>query len=254
MFRPFAIRSIDEKRVENLSQIVARTARIGNLLFSQSSTWRFRWNLTPSDHTWQETVTEEENPKVMTNPSVVVYPAIEKIGDVDGIELVKPILKEEAEIFFLRSFSKLSSDSEVSRKGSLDNNDLTYSKSTVPRPVAHDRAPPEHSSLQERLQSRTVLEAVPTSGQLPTEGQQPYLDPQTAHPETTEPQSRMIVSNSDVVSPLPPQEEKINGLGQSLSTAGTTIGGLPGTATKKGRRRRRKSRPISCAKSINTWH
>ena len=231
MSRPFAIRSLKNQRVENLSHIVARTAKIGNMLFSQPSSWRFRWNLTPNDHTRQETVPEEENPKVMTKPSVVVYPAIEKIGDVDGIDLVKPILKEEAEIFLLRSFSNLSSDSEVSRKGSLDNNDLTHSKSAVPRPVAHHRAPPEHSSLQERLQSRTILEAVPTSGQLPTEGQQLYLGPQTAHPETTEPQSRIIVSNSDVVSPLPPQEEKINGLGQSLSTAGTTIGGLPGTAT-----------------------
>ena len=204
MFRPLAIRSLDEKRVEHLSQIVARTARIGSLLFGQSSTWRFRWNLTPSDHTRQETVPEEQNPKVMTNDSVVVYPAIEKIGDVDGIELVKPILKEKAEIFFLGSFSNVTSDSELSRKGSLNNNDLTHSKSTVPRPVAHDRAPPEHSSLQERLQLRTVLEAVPTSEQLPTEGEQPYLGPQTAHPETTEPQSGINVSNSDVVSPLPP--------------------------------------------------
>ena len=36
---------------------------------------------------------------MMTKPSVVVYPAIEKISDVEGIELVKPILKEEAEVF-----------------------------------------------------------------------------------------------------------------------------------------------------------
>ena len=42
------------------------------------------------------------------------------------------------------------------------------------------------------------------------------------------------MSNSDVVGPLPPQEKKIEGLGQSVSTAGTKIGGLPGTGTKKG--------------------
>ena len=42
------------------------------------------------------------------------------------------------------------------------------------------------------------------------------------------------MSNSDVVGLLPPQEEHIEGLGQSLSTAGTKIGGLPGTGTKKG--------------------
>lgn len=176
----------------------------------------------------------------MTKSSVVVYPAIEKTGDVDGIELVKPILKEEAEAFFPRTFSNLSSESEVRRKGSLDNNNLTHSKNTVPRPIAHDRASPEHSSLPERLQSKTVLEAAPTSGQLPFEGQQPSLAPQTAHPETTEQQSRMNVSNQDVVVPLPPQEENIKGPGwikdlrQSLRTAGTKFGGLPGTGTKKG--------------------
>ena len=99
MFEPFAIRSLVEKKVENLSQIVARTAKIGNILFSQPSTWRFSWNLAPSDHRRQETVPEEEKVKVMTESSVIVYPAIEKTGDVDGIKLVKPILKEEAEIY-----------------------------------------------------------------------------------------------------------------------------------------------------------
>ena len=113
----------------------------------------------------QETVPEEENTKVMTKSSIVVYPAIEKIGD----------LKEEAEAFLPRTIFNLSSDSEVRRKGSLDDNDLGHSKSTVPKPVAHDRALPEHSTLVERLQSKTVLEAAATSGQLPFEGQQPSL-------------------------------------------------------------------------------
>ena len=240
MFTPFAIRSLKEKRVENLSQIVARTAKIGNILFGQPSTWRFRWNLTPSNHTRQETILEEKDTKVMIKPSVVVYPAIEKIGDVDGVELVEPIVKEEAEVFFLTTFSNLSSDTGVSRKGSLDNNDLVHSKSTVPRPVAHDRAPPEHPSFPERLPSRTVLEEVPTSGQLPFEGPQPSLGSQTAYPETTEPQTRIDVSNSDVVGSLPPHGEKIKGprrikgWGQSLRTVGTKIGGLSGTGTKKG--------------------
>ena len=188
----------------------------------------------------QETVPEEDNTKAMTKLSMVVYPAIEKIGDADGIELVKPILKEEAEVFFLRTFSNLSSDPEVRRKGSLDNNDLTHSRSTVPRPVAHNRAPPEHSSLPERLQSKTVLEAAPTSGRWPFEGQQPSLVPQAAHPEETEPQSQTNVSASDVVGPLPPKGEKtkgprrITGWGQSLRTVGTKFGGFPGTGTKKG--------------------
>ena len=178
--------------------------------------------------------------KVMTEPSVVVYPAIEKIGDVDGIELTKPILKGEVEVFFPRTFSNLSSESEVRRKGPLDNNALTYSKSTVPTPVAHDRTPPEYSSPPERPQSKTVREAAPALGRLPFEGQQPPLGPQAAHPGTTEPQSRRNVSNLDVVGPLPPQEEKIKGprrikgFRQSLRTVGTKIGDLPGTGTKKG--------------------
>ena len=117
----------------------------------------------------------------MTKPSVVVYPAIEKISDVEGIELVKPILKEEAEVFSPRTFPNLTpnltSESEARRKGSLDNNDLTYSKSTVPRPVAHNRAPPEYSSPPESLQSKTVIDAAPISGRLPFEGQQPSLGP-----------------------------------------------------------------------------
>ena len=104
VFRPFAIRSLKERRLENLSRIVTRTARIGNLLFGQPSTWRFRWNLTPSDLRKQETVPEQDNTKVMIKPSVVVYPAIEKISDVDGVELVEPILKEEAEVFSSRPF------------------------------------------------------------------------------------------------------------------------------------------------------
>ena len=67
----------------------------------------------------------------MTKLSVVVYPSIEKISDVEGIELVKPILKEEAEVFSPRTFPKLTSKSEARRKGSLDINDLTCSKSTI---------------------------------------------------------------------------------------------------------------------------
>ena len=175
----------------------------------------------------------------MTKPSVVVYPAIEKIGDVDGIELVQPILQQEAEVFLPRTFSNLSSESEVRRKGSLDNNGPTHSKSTVPRPVAHDRAPPKYSSPPERLQSKTVLEAAPTSGRLPFEGHQPPLGPQAAHSGTTERQSRIHISNLDVVGPLPPQEEikgpkQVKGFRQSLRTIGTMIGVLPGTGTEKG--------------------
>ncbi len=196
--------------------------------------------MTPSDRRRQETVPEEGNTKVMTKPSVVVYPAIEKIGDVDGIEMVKPILKEEAEVFFPRTFSNLSSASEVKRKRSLNDNDLTHSKSTVPTPIAHDRTPPGYSSSPERLQSKTVLEDAPALVRLPFEGQQAPLGPQAAHAGTTEPQSRRNVSDLDVVGPLPPQGEKIEGprrikgFGQSLRTVGMKFGGLPGTGTKKG--------------------
>ena len=239
VFIPFAIRTLKEERFENLSQIVARTAKIGNILFGQPSTWRFRWSLTPSDHRRQETVPEESNTEMTTKPSVVVYPAIEKIGDIDGIELVKPIMKEEAEVFFPRAFSNLSSDSEVRGKDLLNNN-LAHSKSTVPRPGAHDGAPTEYSSPLERLQPKTVQEAAPIVGRLPLDGQQPSLGPQTAHPDTTEPQSRTNVSKLDVVGPPPPQEESIKGprrkkgFRQSLRTVGTKFGGLPGTGTKKG--------------------
>ena len=239
MFTPFAIRSLEEIRVENLSQIVARTAKIGNILFGQPSTWRFRWNLT-SVHRMQGTVPEEENTKVMIKPSVVVYPAIEKIGDVNGAELVEPILKEEAEVFFLPTFSKLSSNSEVSRKGSLDNNDLALPKSIDPRPVAHGRTPPDHSSFPERQQSKRVLEAAPTSRRLPFEGQQSPLGPKVPHPGTTETQSRIHVSELDVARPRTQQEEKIKGskgvkgLIQSLRTVGTIFGVLLGTGTEKG--------------------
>lgn len=163
VFRPFAIHTLKEERVENLKQIVARTARLGNTLFGHPSTWRFRWNMTPSDHRRQGTIPEDRNMGMTTKPSIIVYPAIEKTGDVDGVELAKPILKEEAEVFFpttpfnMSSKSEvghqgsldnndMSSESEVRREGSLDNNDETSSESTVPRLVAHDRTPPEYSS------------------------------------------------------------------------------------------------------------
>ena len=239
MFRPFAIRTLKEKRADNLSQIVARTAKIGNILFGQPSTWRFRWNLTPSDHRRQETVPEERNTEVTTKPSVVVYPAIEKIGNVDGIELVKPILKAEAEVFYPRTFSNLSPESEVRRKGSLKKNDLTNPKSIVPRPLAQDRSPPESSSPPQRLQSKTVLEGAPALEQLPFEGQQAPLHPQAARPKITGPQSRTNESNLDVDGPTLRRKKntkgprRIKGIRESLRTVGTKLGGLPRTGTKK---------------------
>ena len=239
MFRPFAIRTLKEKRVENLKMIVARTAKIGNTLFGHPSTWRFRWNMTPSEHGRQGTVPKDTNTRMTTKPSIVVYPAIEKISDVDGVELANPILKEEAEVFFPTTFSNVSFESEVRRQGSVNNNDVTSSKSTVPRPVAHDKTTPEDFPLPERQPSKKVLAAAPTLGGPLFEEQQPRLDPPAAHSKSTDPQSPVDESNLDVDAPPPPQEQKIKlprrikGSWKSLRTVGTRFGGLPGTGTKK---------------------
>ena len=237
VFRPFAILSLKEKRVENLKQIVARTAKIGNTLFGHPSTWRFRWDMTPSEYGRQGTVPRDTSTRITTKPSIVVYPAIEKISDVDGVELANPILKEEAEVFFPTTFSNVSSESEVRRQGSLNNNDVTSSKSGVPRSVAHDRTTPENSPLPETQPSKTVVTTAPTS--VRPEGQQPRLGPLAAHSKTTDQQSWPDESNLDVVAPQPPPEEDIKGarpikrLKKSLRAVSKRFEGLPGKCTKK---------------------
>lgn len=207
VFRPFAIRTLKEKRVENLKQIVARTAKIGNTLFGHPSTWKFRWDMTPSEYGRQGTVLRDTITRTTTKPSIVVYPAIEKISDVDGVELAKPILKEEAEVFFPTTISNVSSESEVRRQGSLNNNDVTTSKSNVPRPVAPDRTTPENSPLPERQPSKTVLATAPSSGRPPFEGQQPRLGPLAVQSKPTDPQLRVdeskrqgSLNDNDVIS------------------------------------------------------
>ena len=193
----------------------------------------------PSEHERQETVPKDTNTRMTTKPSIVVYPAIEKISDVDGVELAKPILKEEAEVFFPTTISNASFESEVRRQGSLNNNDVISSKSTVPRPVAHVGTTPENFPLPEQQPSKKVLAATQASGGPLFEGQQPRLGPPATHSKTTDPQSRVDESNLDVDAPPSPQEQKIKrprrikGFGKSLRTVGTRLGGLPGTGTKK---------------------
>lgn len=195
--------------------------------------------MTPSEHGRQRTVPKDTNTRMTTKPSIVVYPAIEKISDVDGIELAKSILKEEAEVFFPTTSSNVSFESEVRRQGSLNNNDVTSSKSPVARPVAHDRTTPENSPLPERQPSKTELAAAPTLGGPLFEGQQPHLSPTAAHSKNTDPQLRVDESNLDIDAPPPPQEQKIKrprrtkGFRESLRTVGTRFGALPGTGTRK---------------------
>ena len=195
--------------------------------------------MTSSEYGRQGTVPKDAITRTTTKPSIVVYPAIEKLSDVDGVELAKPILKEEAEVFFPTTFSTVSSESEVRRQGSLNNNDVTSSKSSVPKPVAPDRTTPENSPLSEMQPSKTVLATAPSSGRPPIQGQQPRLDPPAAHSKTTDQQSRLDESHLDVVAPQSPQEEEIKGerqikrLTKSLRTASKRLRGLPGTGTKK---------------------
>ena len=252
VFRPFAIHNRKEERVENLKQIVARAAKLGNTLFGHPSTWRFRWNITPSDHRRQGTVPEDRNARMTRKPSIMVYPAIEKIGDVDGVELAQPILKEEAEVFFLTTPFNMSSESKVRRQGSLNNNEIsseseirregslnnideTSPESTVPRLVAYDRTPPEYSSLPEEQRLITVPGAIPTLGRPPFEGQQPRLDPPAARSKIADPQSRVGESNLDVVDPLPPQAEKTKGsIGSKvIDKVQTLFRGRPKPDTKR---------------------
>ena len=252
LFRPFAIHNLKEERVENLKQIVARTAKLGNTLFGHPSTWRFRWTVTLGDHRRQGTAPEDRDTRMTTKPSIMVYPAIEKIGDVDGVELAKPILKEEAEVFFLTTPFNMSSESEVRRQGSLNNNGIsseselrrggslnnngeTSPESTVPRLVAYDGTPPEYSSLPEGQQLKTALAASPTLGEPPFEGQQSRLDSPAARSNIADPQSRVGESNLDVVGPLPPQAEKIKGLmgSKAIDKVQTFFRGRPKTGAKK---------------------
>ena len=85
-----------EERENNLALIISRILRLGTMLFAQPTIWNLSWEIpmdVPSDK-------QRQDPKwgVSRQKGLVVYPAIWKIGDVNGRMLQQAMLKEDAEV------------------------------------------------------------------------------------------------------------------------------------------------------------
>lgn len=119
-----------EGRENNLAMIINRAARLGTMLFSQPTTWEFSWDI-PADAP-NENLQRKSKWSTTKRKGVVVYPAIWKTGDLDGRELPRAILKEDAEID--SSPVTISSMAMDIREDTFQSREYRLSKRDIARP------------------------------------------------------------------------------------------------------------------------